>query len=123
MTSKTAAYIAGVGFSPSPPGSSPAEAFIAALVSAATKALLDAGVTYDDVVRGVTSRRVDTFSNGSEAFKAFDQGGIAVDKVESGCELDSSLYWVRDRVVRCVLMIALEKVCHQRLDMCFREEL
>ena len=110
MTSESKVYIAGIGFSSSPLGGSPAKAFISSLVSAATKALLDAGVTYDDVAQSVTSTRGNKSNYGSEAFKAFDEGGIAVDKVESGSEIDSSFSWVRDRGARCVLMIAVEKV-------------
>jgi hypothetical protein len=111
MTSESKVYIAGVGFSPSPPAGSPAQGVIVSLVSAATKALLDAGVTYDDVAQGVRSVRSKTFSYGSEAFKAFDDGDITVDEVERGSEFESSFYWVRDRGAQCVLMIAVEKVC------------
>ena len=111
MTSESKVYIAGVGLSPLPPGGSSTKGVIASLVSAATKALLDAGVTCDDVAQGVRSVRSETFRYGSEAFKAFDEGGIMVDEVESGSELNSAFYWVRDRGAQCVLMIAAEKVC------------
>ena len=110
MTSASQVYIAGVGVSPWPSGGSSAEGVVVvSLVSAATKALLDAGVTYDDVSHGVTSK---TFSHASNAFKAFDNGGIIVDQVESGSELlDTSFSLVRKRGAQCVLMIAVEKVC------------
>ena len=110
MTSKFNVYIAGLGLSPSPPGSSPAKTHIASVVSAATKALLDTGVTYDDVTRSVTSTGDTTLNYGSEALKAFHDGGIAVDEVERGLELDNAFYWIRDRGAHCVLMVAVEKV-------------
>ena len=110
MTSESKVFIAGVGYSPALPRSSPADRFIVALVSSATKALLDAGVTYDDVTRGVTSTGGNTVSLGSEAFKAFDEEGIAIDEVARGTELHNSLYLVRDRGAQCVLMIAAEEV-------------
>lgn len=111
MPPKSTVYVAGVGFSPSPPEGSPTKAVIASLVSAATKALLDAGVTYDDVTHGVRSVKSKAFRYGSEAFEAFEEGGITVDEVQSGSELDSSFDLVRDQGVQCVLMIAIEKVC------------
>ncbi|KAF2239481.1 hypothetical protein EV356DRAFT_528079 [Viridothelium virens] len=109
MTSESKVFIAGVGFSPAPPGGSPTNEFIAALVSTATKALLDAGLSYDDVARGVTSDRSHTSIHGSEAFEVFEEGGVAVDEVERGSELHTSFCWVRDRGAPCVLMIAVEE--------------
>ena len=104
MPSDTKVYIAGVGYSPD-------DAFgqesVASLVSAATKALLDAGVTYQDVTHGVTCK---TLSSGSIAFKAFGKGEINVDKAEAGSELDVSVRSVRERGTQCVLMVAAEKV-------------
>ena len=111
MTSESRVYIAGVGFSPSPPGGSSAEVVVSSLISAATKALLDAGVTYDYVAQAVRSERGKTSDYGSEVFKAFDEVDIPVDEVESGFELDKSFHWVRDRGAQCVLMVAVEKVC------------
>ena len=111
MTSESKVYIAGVGFSPLPPEGSPAKGVVASLVSAATKALLDAGVTFDDVILSVTSTRGNILSHGSEVSKAFDDRGVAVDEVASGSELTSSFSWVRDRGARCVLMTSVDKVC------------
>ena len=108
MTSESKVYIAGVGFSPSASEGSSAQGVVASLVSAATKALLDAGVTYDDVSHGVRSK---SSSHASKAFEAFDEGGIAVNEAESGSELKTSFSLVRKRGAQCVLMIALEKVC------------
>ncbi|KAL9094855.1 MAG: hypothetical protein Q9165_002804 [Trypethelium subeluteriae] len=109
MTSKSKVFIAGVGFSPTPPKGSPEFECIAALVSAATKALLDAGLSYDDVVQGVTSVGGNTNIRGSDAFEAFDEGAVAVDEVELGFELHTSYDWIRHRGALCVLMIAIEE--------------
>lgn len=105
MTSKSKVYVAGIGYSPSPSNGS-AKASVASLISAATKALLDAGVTYDDVAQGVTTAR----SQGSETFKAFDEGGVEVDEVENGSEIKASYKFIEDRGIRCVLTIVVEKV-------------
>ena len=105
MASDAKVYIAGVGYSPDDAsGQEP----VAKLVSAATKALLDAGVTFEDVTHCVTSK---TLSSGSIAFSAFGEGEVMVEKVEAGSELDASIRLVRDRDVQCVLMVAAEKVC------------
>lgn len=116
MTSDAKVYIAGVGSSPWPPQGSPAKTVSASGVSAATKALLDAGVTYDDVAQGVTNVRSKTLESGSQVFKAFDEGGIPVNEVEHGSEFASSVYLTRNRGIRCVLMIAAEKVCFGTLS-------
>ena len=108
MPSQSKVYIAGVGCSPSPPEGPPVKAVLRSLVSAATKALLDAGVTYDDITQCVRSK---TLSYASEVFKALDERESPVDDVEGGSELDSSIRWVRDQGAQCVLMIAVEKVC------------
>ena len=101
MPSQPKVYIAGVGYSP-------IESGVASLVSAATKALLDAGLTYDDVTQGVQSK---SLKDGSRAFKAFDPRRIPVDEVESGSELECSFQHVKEQGAQCVLLIATEKVC------------
>ena len=123
MTSEPKVYIAGVGFSPLPARGSPAKSVITSLVSAATKALLDAGVTYDDVSRGVTSVKDKTSTYGAEAFKAFGEDGVTVDEEKSGFEFDNSFHCVRDRVALCVLMIAVAKVCLSVVSNCFRDNI
>ncbi|KAI9685609.1 MAG: hypothetical protein M1822_004467 [Bathelium mastoideum] len=109
MTSKPKVFIAGIGFSPSPPNGSPAHDFIAALVSAVTKALLDAGITYDNIARSVTTTSSSKVNYGSEALKALDEGVFAVDEAERGSELQTAIRCVRDGGAKCVLMIAIEE--------------
>ena len=105
MASDAKVCIAGVGYSPDDAsGQEP----VAKLVSAATKALLDTGVTFENVTHCVTSK---TLSSGSIAFSAFGEGEVMVEKVEAGSELNASIRLVRDRDAQCVLMVAAEKVC------------
>lgn len=105
MAQERKVYVAGVGLTPSPSGSSFAKAVIAAQVSACTKALLDAGVTYDDVAHGVAS---EASSQGLKAFKTIDEE-ITVNEVAAGSELDTSVRLVKDLGVQCVLAVATEK--------------
>ena len=110
MASKSQIFIAGVGYTPVAVRSSLGRDAFVAQVSAATKALLDAGVTSDDVDQGVISTPNTALHCGPGLFETFD-GGIPVSKVKSGSEIDTSLCLIRDRVARCVLMIAIEEVC------------
>lgn len=103
MTAETDVYVAGVGIAPSSSGDA-----LASLVSAATKALLDAGLSYDDVTHGVRSKQL---RSGSEAFKAFDEGGVTLKEVSGGSELDVSFDLVKSQGAQCVLLITSEKVC------------
>lgn len=104
MPSESKVYIAGVGVSPASKGAS---VDTTSLITAATKALLDAGVTYDDVSRGVISK---SQNRGANVFRAFDDGNGPVEEVEDGAELDKSYHLVRDRGEQCVLMVAIEEV-------------
>lgn len=96
---KSKVYIAGVGSAEKDSGSS--------LVSAATKALLDAGITYDNVTRGARRK---SLSQGAEAFRAFGDDGVPVSEVDAGSELQSSFTMVQDRGEQCVLVITSDKV-------------
>lgn len=106
MPSEGKVYIAGTGVSPLPSGGDGKKTTLA-LISAATKALLDAGVTYDDVSHGVQSKKS---QNASKAFEAFDEGGIKIDEVADGKAFDTSLSLVSEKNTPCVLVILEEKV-------------
>lgn len=100
-------YLAGVGVASAPSKGSSAEASIASLISAATKALLDAGVTFDDIVRGVVSK---SSKHALNALKAFEEGGVAMNEVEQGSELEKAFALISDRGAQNVLIIAEEEV-------------
>ena len=110
MASESKVYIAGTGLS-ALPAEYTVDAIFACLVSAATKALLDAGITHDDVSRSVTVSHTGSYHPGSEAARAFDKGVLAVDEIASGSGLDYSLHLVKNQSVQSVLLIALDKVC------------
>lgn len=100
-------YVAGIGVSPLPSGSNSNKA-TSAVISAATKALLDAGVTYDDIAHGVRGKKS---QHAAKAFKAFDEGGIEVDEVEAGSVFDSAYSLVDENNASSVLMVLEEEVC------------
>jgi hypothetical protein len=107
MTGKTEAHIAGVGVT-SGSGDN-------ALVSAAVKALLDAGVTYDDVTRGV---RAKSLKAGSKAFQAFGDEGVSVDEAEDSSALEHAAKLVTEKGEQCVLTIAKDEVDFCMIDHC-----
>lgn len=76
-------------------------------MSAATKALLDAGVTYDNVTRGV---RHESLHEGNQAFEAFGNEKVSVEKVNDGFELQTAAKLVREKGEKCVLVIATDEV-------------
>ena len=105
MASQPKVYIVGVGFSPLPEGSSPAQDLIGPLVSAATKALLDAGVTYDDIDLTVHG------SVGSETSHAFGQGPLNVNGTGDGSDFVSAFDRLADQGTHSVLLMTVQKVC------------
>ena len=113
MTAQSKVYIAGVGVSSSRSGDSAKKDSASSLVSAATKALLDAGITYDNVTRGVRRK---SLSQAGDAFKAFGDESVRVSEVDDGSELSTSFTVVRDRGERSVLVIAADEVCVRELQ-------
>jgi hypothetical protein len=107
MPAKSQVHIAGAGISLSRSGGSQEKA----LVSAATKALLDAGVTYNDVTRGV---RDGSLNGGDKAFEAFNDAKVSVDKVKGGSELQDAAKLVTEKGEKCVLVIATDEVRNLR---------
>lgn len=88
--------IAGVGISDSKKGS---------LVSSTTKALLDAGISFDDIDQAVTGS-----NDGREALKEFDKHGIDTQDAKSGSELEKASSLVSSGKAGCVLVLTSEKV-------------
>jgi hypothetical protein len=105
---KSNVYLAGVGHSPlkSDTGSS-SNSHTTSLISAATKALLDAGVTYDDVSYSVASKGS---KSSVEAFQRSRTGEASVEEAEKGREFEKSFCLVSERGAKCVLMVGAEKV-------------
>ena len=80
------------------------------------KALLDAGVTCNDVTQCVGGQGTEQSRHCLAAFEKLDAEGIAVDQVNSGYELGSASEWVSNRGAHCVLMVASDKACLRRLE-------
>lgn len=112
MPASTKVYIAGVGYSPSPSKNSSTEASIATSLSAATKALLDAGLTYDDITHGVVSK---SSKHASKTLKAFEDGGVDENEVKQGSEFESAFTLIKERGAQSVLVIAEEEVRRSNL--------
>ncbi|KAK5065164.1 hypothetical protein LTR84_001000 [Exophiala bonariae] len=108
MAGEGAVYLAGVGYSPFSSNDSSGGSPIAALVSAVVKALLDAGITYDNVTTTVAGCRDNGSSYGPQVAKVFDNTFIEVKEIEAGSELDEALHLVKTRRSHCVLVFATE---------------
>lgn len=113
MASETEVYIAGVGFPTLSLAGTSVKTIVASLVSAATTALLDAGVTFDDVTQTVVTLSGNTPNYGSEVSGAFCHRDIAMDEVEKGYEFDTSFTLIRDRSAQCGMLNTVKKVCLQ----------
>ncbi len=117
MTSKAKVYIAGVGFSPLPHGSSLAQDLITPLVSAATKALLDGGVTYDDIDNAQGRVGSQTSTDSDKAINAL--GEEATDNgLGDGSDFVSASNRIANRGARNALVLAVEKVWPRGFDGC-----
>lgn len=101
MAGQSKVFIAGVGLSPSKgePDSS--------VVSAAVKALLDAGLTYDNVSKSIVSKDV---KNGAKVLEAFNDNEIPVDSVSAKTILKSAAEAVTSGKAQCVLAVGTDKV-------------
>lgn len=86
----------GVGLSDSKKGS---------FVSSTTKALLDAGLNFDDVDQAVAGSK-----DGRAALEEFDKRGIATQDAKPGSELEKAYSLISSGKASCVLVVADEKV-------------
>lgn len=100
MSTKPRVSIAGVGI---------AKAKQSSLLASATKALLDAGIHFDDVDKAIVSSK-----DGCAAVKAFDHRGIETTDVKAGTELQKAYSLVSSGDARCVLVLTDDKV---RMDL------
>lgn len=98
MASGSKVYIAGVGQLDSSKKN--------ALVSSTTKALLDAGISFDDIDKAVLA----STKEGHEALKQFDKRGIDTEEAKNGNELAKAYSLVSDGKASCVLVKTNEKV-------------
>ncbi|KPI34869.1 uncharacterized protein AB675_2271 [Cyphellophora attinorum] len=100
MATKNKVYVAGVGLSPSTERSGP---FV---LSAAVKALLDAGVTYDHVSKSLVSKDV---TGGKSTFAAFNDDRVIVDLVANRSLLGHGIDEISGARSQCVLIAGVDK--------------
>ena len=100
-------YIAGVGATHPSQKSQNANFDTMCLVSAATKALLDSGISFNDVSHGVRGR---DSKHISDMFRTFRGEDIEIDEVKDGSELERAYQLVNDQNTQCVLAVAEAEV-------------
>lgn len=103
-----AVYIAGVGATISSDGSSTNDY----IVSAVTKALLDAGVTYSDVDSTITGIVAEGgLKVPKSALDTFGKTGAPVSEVECYAAFHTASQFLKSGHSNCVLMVGFDKVC------------
>ena len=99
------AHIAGIGISEALDGRLDEYA-----VSATTKALLDAGVTYDDVDLSLAGILDDQLRIPRSCFTTFGTGGAPICEMDNHCALSTAVQCIRSRQTNCALVIGLDRV-------------
>ena len=98
------AHIAGIGISEASNGKLNESA-----VSAGTKALLDAGVTYDDVDLSLAGILDDQVRTPRSCFTTFGTGGAPICEVDNHCALSTAVQCIKSRQTNCALVIGLDR--------------
>ena len=109
MRSIPKVYIAGVGLTAtwaSADGSSDAEN-ATSVISAVTKALLDAGITYDAIDHSLATKSAKVVR---EAFQAFDPSVPRIDEAKEGSQLKDAVQRLAAGRDRCMLIADVENV-------------
>lgn len=102
-------YIAGVGISHS--AQSVSKSGLRDLsISAGTKALLDAGVTYGDVNESIACFLGDDLKVDKAAFNSFGKTGAAVCEIDCYSSLFAATQFVKSGHSHCAMMIGLDRV-------------
>lgn len=110
MPSDSKVYIVGVGSSEASSADSSNKKRTKSLVSAAVKALLDAGLTFEYVSQGVTCQSGEPSGTVAGVFEVLGGSDVPIDNVKVGSELESAFQCVGARGSQCVLLIVGEKV-------------
>ena len=102
-----AVYVAGVGATISSDGFASSEH----IVSAVTKALLDAGVTYSDVDSTITGFVADGgLKVAKSSLDVFGKTGAPVSEVECFAAFHTATQFLKSGHSNCVLMVGFDKV-------------
>ena len=109
------AYIAGIGVSHAENNAS--NSFLHDLIiSAGTKALLDAGVTYGDVQQSIACYLDQHLRVPKTSFDTYGKTGTPVCEAEAFSGLYTAAQFVKSGHASCVLMIGLDKVWPYRSE-------
>jgi sterol carrier protein 2 len=107
-------FIAGIGLSSSSTWASSTttrDGFEELALSAAIKALLDAGITYDKVTHGIGCVNDAGTRVGDKPFYALGATGIPICEVDSDAGLYTAASLIRGNGAGCVLLIGPDEVC------------
>ncbi|KAI1352391.1 putative lipid-transfer protein, mitochondrial precursor [Xylaria sp. FL0043] len=131
MAGKT--YVVGVGMTPfnSPKKSAslatnPQSDYLDLAVEAGVKALLDAGVTYDDVDQGIGCYVFGDSTCAQRVFYALGMTGIPIFNVNNYCSSGSTGLWLANQAITsgnagCVLVIGFDKMYPGPLPQIFQD--
>ncbi|KAH8662438.1 putative lipid-transfer protein, mitochondrial precursor [Xylariales sp. PMI_506] len=131
MSKKT--FVAGVGMTPfnSPKksaslASDPDSDYFDLAVEAGVKALLDAGLTYDDVDQGVGCYVFGDSTCGQRVFYSLGMTGIPIFNVNNYCSSGSTGLWLANQAIKsgaagCVLVIGFDKMYPGALPQIFKD--
>lgn len=103
-------YIAGVGITHPKNGSQSTSSLNDTILSAGTKALLDAGVTYNDVKASIACFLDRNLTIGRNSFETFGRTGTPVYKVDNYSGLHVASQFVRSGTADCVMVIGFDQV-------------
>ncbi|KAI0202329.1 putative lipid-transfer protein, mitochondrial precursor [Astrocystis sublimbata] len=131
MSGKT--YVVGVGMTPfnSPKKSAslatnPDSDYLDLAVEAGVKALLDAGITYDDVDQGIGCYVFGDSTCAQRVFYALGMTGIPIFNVNNYCASGSTGLWLANQAIAsgnagCVLVIGFDKMYPGPLPQIFKD--
>jgi sterol carrier protein 2 len=126
-------YVVGVGMTPfnSPKKSAsqsadPGSDYFNLAVEAGVKALLDAGITFDEVDQGVGSFVFGDSACAQRVFYSLGMTGIPIFNVNNYCSSGSTGLWLANQAIRsgaadCVLVIGFDKMFPGALPQIFKD--
>lgn len=109
-----AAHIAGVGVSTT----SKSETLEDLSISAGTKALLDAGITYSNVDQSISCFLDDRDRIPRNSLEPFGREGAPVCQVDNSAGILTAAQSIRSGQCNCLLVIGLDRVSRSRFSRC-----
>ena len=102
----SSAHIAGIGVS----SNSGTENFEALAVTAGTKALLDAGITYSSVDQSIACFLKERQRIPRECFNVLGMEGAPISEVDNSAGVFTAVQYIRSGQSDCVLIVGLDRV-------------